>query len=99
MNSYDHCIRTLNAAARLTAPLSEGRRRQHSHIHTLTHSLTHIHSHTFTHTHTRTHATPQLVDRTILKGDVDKDGKLSYEEFVTMIKETDVGEKLNIDMC
>ena len=28
----------------------------------------------------------QLVDRTIIKGDKDKDGKLNYEEFVEMIK-------------
>lgn len=29
----------------------------------------------------------QLVDRTILQGDKDKDGKLSYEEFKELIKE------------
>jgi len=39
----------------------------------------------------------QLVDRTIIKGDKDKDGKLNYEEFVEMIKDCDLGEKLTID--
>mmetsp|Transcript_170 Transcript_170/g.367 ORF Transcript_170/g.367 Transcript_170/m.367 type:complete len:180 (-) Transcript_170:88-627(-) len=38
----------------------------------------------------------QLVDRTIIKGDKDKDGKLNYEEFVEMIKDTDLEEKLRV---
>jgi serine/threonine-protein phosphatase 2B regulatory subunit len=40
----------------------------------------------------------QLVDRTILQGDKDKDGKLSYAEFVDMVKETDIEHKLKIEM-
>jgi len=39
----------------------------------------------------------QLVDRTILQGDKDKDGKLSYKEFVEMVKETDLEGKLKIE--
>jgi len=31
----------------------------------------------------------QLVDRTILQGDKDKDGKLSQSEFIAMVKDTD----------
>lgn len=40
----------------------------------------------------------QLVDRTILKGDKDKDGKLSYAEYVEMIKDTDIESKLRIEL-
>mmetsp|Transcript_36379 Transcript_36379/g.67226 ORF Transcript_36379/g.67226 Transcript_36379/m.67226 type:complete len:181 (-) Transcript_36379:230-772(-) len=40
----------------------------------------------------------QLVDRTILQGDKDKDGKLSYTEFVAMVKSTNIGEKLSVDL-
>lgn len=40
----------------------------------------------------------QLVDRTILQGDKDKDGKLSYSEFVDMVKGTDLEEKLKIEL-
>jgi len=40
----------------------------------------------------------QLVDRTILQGDKDKDGKLSYAEFLEMVKETDLDEKLKIEL-
>jgi len=40
----------------------------------------------------------QLVDRTILQGDKDKDGKLSYDEFVAMVKSSNIGEKLSVDL-
>lgn len=40
----------------------------------------------------------QLVDRTILQGDLDKDGKLSYAEFKNMVKETDIDNKLKIEI-
>jgi len=40
----------------------------------------------------------QLVDRTILQGDKNKDGKLSYDEFLEMVKETDIENKLKIDI-
>ncbi|MES1912961.1 MAG: hypothetical protein MHM6MM_005202 [Cercozoa sp. M6MM] len=39
----------------------------------------------------------QLVDRTILQGDRDKDGVLSYAEFCAMIEGTSVEKKLVID--
>jgi serine/threonine-protein phosphatase 2B regulatory subunit len=40
----------------------------------------------------------QLVDRTILQGDKDKDGKLSYTEFIDMVKDTDLEEKMKIEL-
>ena len=39
----------------------------------------------------------QLVDRTIIQGDKDKDGKLSYEEFKEMIKDGELEQKLKIE--
>eukprot|EP00013_Stygamoeba_regulata_P026776 CAMPEP_0177651506 /NCGR_PEP_ID=MMETSP0447-20121125/12591_1 /TAXON_ID=0 /ORGANISM="Stygamoeba regulata, Strain BSH-02190019" /LENGTH=160 /DNA_ID=CAMNT_0019154605 /DNA_START=294 /DNA_END=776 /DNA_ORIENTATION=+ len=39
----------------------------------------------------------QIVDKTILEADEDKDGKISFEEFVKMIENTDeIGEKMTI---
>jgi len=38
----------------------------------------------------------QLVDRTIIKADKDFDGKISYEEFKSMVKDLDIGSKLTI---
>lgn len=38
----------------------------------------------------------QLVDRTIIKADTDFDGKISFEEFCTMVKDLDVVDKLTI---
>ena len=38
----------------------------------------------------------QLVDRTIIKADKDKDGKISFEEFADMVKDLDVIDKLTI---
>lgn len=40
----------------------------------------------------------QLVDRTILQGDKDKDGRLSYEEFVEMVQGTEIESKLTIEL-
>mmetsp|Transcript_11074 Transcript_11074/g.17719 ORF Transcript_11074/g.17719 Transcript_11074/m.17719 type:complete len:181 (+) Transcript_11074:103-645(+) len=40
----------------------------------------------------------QLVDRTIVQGDKDKDGKLSYVEFVAMVKSSNINEKLSVDV-
>lgn len=40
----------------------------------------------------------QLVDRTILQGDKDKDGRLSYTEFVDMIKDTELEDKLQVEV-
>ncbi len=39
----------------------------------------------------------QLVDRTMRQGDKDLDGKLSYEEFLGMVKTQDIGEKLKLE--
>ena len=39
----------------------------------------------------------QLVDRTIIQGDKDKDGKLSYEEFKDMVKDGELEQKLKIE--
>ena len=38
----------------------------------------------------------QLVDRTIIKADKDRDGKISFEEFTDMVKDLDVIDKLTI---
>eukprot|EP00490_Sorites_sp_Unknown_P028263 CAMPEP_0114656894 /NCGR_PEP_ID=MMETSP0191-20121206/13047_1 /TAXON_ID=126664 /ORGANISM="Sorites sp." /LENGTH=126 /DNA_ID=CAMNT_0001875059 /DNA_START=242 /DNA_END=622 /DNA_ORIENTATION=+ len=40
----------------------------------------------------------QLVDRTILQADKDKDGKLSIQEFQTFIQGCDIESKLVIDL-
>lgn len=40
----------------------------------------------------------QLVDRTILQGDKDRDGRLSFEEFCELIKKSDVDSKLMISL-
>ena len=37
-----------------------------------------------------------MVDRTIIKADKDKDGKISFEEFADMVKDLDVIDKLTI---
>jgi len=39
----------------------------------------------------------QLVDRTIIKADTDKDGKISFDEFAEMVKDLDVIDKLTIN--
>ena len=39
----------------------------------------------------------QLVDRTIIKGDLDKDGKLNYEEFNVLVDKTNLVEKMALD--
>lgn len=39
----------------------------------------------------------QLVDRTIIKADLDFDGKISYDEFKEMVKHLDIGAKLKIN--
>jgi serine/threonine-protein phosphatase 2B regulatory subunit len=40
----------------------------------------------------------QLVDRTIIKGDKDRDGKLGFAEFVDMVKGSDLESKLQIQL-
>jgi len=40
-----------------------------------------------------------IVDQTIMEADEDKDGKISYDEFVKMITNTDeIGAKLTITL-
>ena len=42
----------------------------------------------------------QIVDKTILEGDEDKDGKISFEEFKKMISNLDdIGEKMTINFA
>ncbi|ORX84402.1 EF-hand [Anaeromyces robustus] len=38
----------------------------------------------------------QIVDKTIMEGDKDGDGKLSYEEFLDMIKDTDIVRQMTL---
>ncbi len=38
----------------------------------------------------------QLVERTIIKADLDKDGKISYTEFKNMVKNLDIVTKLTL---
>lgn len=38
----------------------------------------------------------QLVDRTIIRGDEDFDGKINYEEYKKIAKELDVAAKLSM---
>lgn len=38
----------------------------------------------------------ELVDRTLIKGDKDRDGKLNYEEFCSMISDSDIGDRLTL---
>ena len=40
----------------------------------------------------------QLVDRTIMQGDLDRDGKLSYDEFVAMVEDTELAAKMCISL-
>jgi len=40
----------------------------------------------------------ELVDRTILQGDKDMDGRLSYEEFVEMVKDTELENKFHVEV-
>lgn len=40
----------------------------------------------------------QLVDRTILQGDKDRDGRLSYQEFVEMVQGSDLEGKIHFDL-
>ena len=37
------------------------------------------------------------MDRTIIKADNDYDGKISYTEFKNMVKDLNVGSKIQID--
>jgi serine/threonine-protein phosphatase 2B regulatory subunit len=39
----------------------------------------------------------QLVDRTIIKADLDYDGRISFQEFKNMVKDLDVATKLTLN--
>lgn len=39
----------------------------------------------------------QIVDKTIMEADLDKDGKISFEEFVKMVGNTDVSMSMTLD--
>ncbi|KAH8908804.1 calcineurin, beta subunit [Coniochaeta sp. PMI_546] len=39
----------------------------------------------------------QIVDKTIMEADLDKDGKISFEEFVQMVGNTDVSMSMTLD--
>jgi serine/threonine-protein phosphatase 2B regulatory subunit len=39
----------------------------------------------------------QIVDKTIMEADLDKDGKISFEEFTKMVENTDVSISLTLD--
>ncbi|KAI6782874.1 calcineurin [Emericellopsis cladophorae] len=39
----------------------------------------------------------QIVDKTIMEADTDKDGKVSFEEFTKMVENTDVSMSLTLD--
>ncbi|KAJ9157095.1 Calcineurin, beta subunit [Coniochaeta hoffmannii] len=39
----------------------------------------------------------QIVDKTIMEADLDKDGKISFEEFVHMVGNTDVSMSMTLD--
>jgi len=38
----------------------------------------------------------QIVDKTIMEADKDGDGKLSYDEFLDMIKDTDIVRQMTL---
>jgi len=39
----------------------------------------------------------QIVDKTIMEADLDRDGKISFEEFTKMVENTDVSQNLTLD--
>ena len=40
----------------------------------------------------------QIVDKTIMEADLDKDGKISFEEFTKMVENTDVSMSMTLGM-
>lgn len=40
--------------------------------------------------------TGQIVDKTIMEADLDKDGKISFEEFTKMVENTDVSMSMTL---
>jgi serine/threonine-protein phosphatase 2B regulatory subunit len=41
----------------------------------------------------------QIVDKTIMEADLDRDGKISFEEFTKMVENTDVSMSMTLGMC
>jgi serine/threonine-protein phosphatase 2B regulatory subunit len=41
--------------------------------------------------------TGQIVDKTIMEADLDRDGKISFEEFTKMVENTDVSMSMTLD--
>lgn len=41
--------------------------------------------------------TQQIVDKTIMEADLDRDGKISFEEFTKMVENTDVSMSMTLD--
>lgn len=41
----------------------------------------------------------QIVDKTIMEADLDKDGKISFEEFSKMVENTDVSMSMTLGKC
>jgi serine/threonine-protein phosphatase 2B regulatory subunit len=39
----------------------------------------------------------QIVDKTIMEADLDRDGKISFEEFTKMVESTDVTLSMTLD--
>ncbi|KAG9546048.1 hypothetical protein KCU77_g20553, partial [Aureobasidium melanogenum] len=39
----------------------------------------------------------QIVDKTIMEADLDRDGKISFEEFTKMVENTDVSNSMTLD--
>jgi serine/threonine-protein phosphatase 2B regulatory subunit len=40
----------------------------------------------------------QLADRTMLAADIDKDGKISFEEFCEFVKDMKIGEMFSVNL-
>jgi len=40
----------------------------------------------------------QIVDKTIMEADLDRDGKISFEEFTKMVENTDVSMSMTLGM-
>lgn len=41
----------------------------------------------------------QIVDKTIMEADLDRDGKISFEEFTKMVENTDVSMSMTLGEC
>ena len=41
----------------------------------------------------------QIVDKTIMEADLDKDGKISFEEFTKMVESTDISMSMTLGEC